>query len=63
MRKLRICYSNSLWTLLNILKHNSASEMFVNLTIMSFGELIRNSIRSFMNRLYSVQRMYYYLLL
>ena len=50
-RKLRISYNNSLRRLLNIPKHNSASEMFVNLNIMSFGELMGNHIYSFMNRL------------
>ena len=49
MRKLRISYNNSLRRLLNIPKHNSASEMFVNLNIKSFGELIRDNIHSFMN--------------
>ena len=47
MRKLRISYNNSLRRLLNIPKHNNASEMFVK----SFGELIRSHIHSFMNRL------------
>ena len=51
MRKLRLSYNNSLRRLLNIPKHNSASEMFVNLNIKSFGELIRNHIYSFINRL------------
>ena len=50
MRKLRISYNNSLRRLLNIPKYNSASEMFVNLNIKSFGELIRNYVHSFMNR-------------
>ena len=44
MRKLRISYNNSL-------KYNIASEMFVNLNVKSFGELIRNYTHSFMNRL------------
>ena len=51
MRKISISYNNSLRRLQNILKYNSASEMFVNLYIKPFGELIRNNIHSFMNRL------------
>ena len=47
MGKLILSYNNSL----NIPKYNSASEMFVNVNIKSFGELIRNYIHSFMNRL------------
>ena len=51
MKRLRIAYNNSLRRLLGIPKHNSASEMFVQLNIKSFGELMRNNIYSFMNRL------------
>ena len=53
MRRLRIVYNNnaSLRRLLSIPKHNSASGMFVELNIKSFGELLRNYIHSFMNRL------------
>ena len=50
MKRLRIAY-NSLRRLLGIPKHNSVSEMFAQLNIKSFGELMRNSIFSFMNRL------------
>ena len=41
MRRLRIACNNSLIRLLGIPKHNSASGMFVQLTIKSFGELLR----------------------
>ena len=53
MRRLRIAYNNnaSLRRLLSIPKHNSASGMFVELNIKPFGELPRNYIHSFMNRL------------
>ena len=51
MRRLRIAYNNSLRRLLDIPKHNSASEMFVLLNIKSFSELLRSYIHSFMNRL------------
>ena len=51
MKRLRIAYNNSLRRLLGIPKHNSASGMFVQLNIKSFGELMRNNIYSFMNRL------------
>ena len=51
MRRLRIAYNNSLRRLLGIPKHNSASGMFVQLKIKSFGELLRSYFHSFMNRL------------
>ena len=53
MKRLRIAYNNSLCRLLGIAIHSSAtaSEMFVQLNIKSFGELMRNNIYSFMNRL------------
>ena len=35
--KLKIAYNNSLRRLLGLPKYNSASEMFVNLRILSFG--------------------------
>ena len=46
MRKLRI--AEDYWVLP---KHNSASEMFVQLNIKSFTELLRSYIHSFINRL------------
>ena len=51
MKRLRIDYNNSHRRLLGIPKHNSASELFVQLNIESFGELMQNHIYSFMNRL------------
>ena len=51
MRKLRIAYNNSLRRLLGIPKYNSASEMFVQLNIKSFGELLRKYLFCFINRL------------
>ena len=38
MKRLRKVYNNSLRRLLGIPKYNSASEMFVQLNIKSFGE-------------------------
>ena len=38
MNKMKIAYNNGLRRLLNLPKYNSASEMFVNLNILSFGE-------------------------
>ena len=38
MKKIKIAYNNSHRRLLSLPKHNSASEMFVNLNILSFGE-------------------------
>ena len=40
-RKLRISYNNSLRRLLNILKHNSVSDLFVNLNFKSLGEFLK----------------------
>ena len=51
MDKLRVSYNNSLRRLLKIPTRNSASQMFVSLNIMSFGELLRKSIYDFMQRL------------
>ena len=48
MRKLRIAYNNSLRRLLGISKYNRASEMFVQLNIKSFGELLRKYVFCFM---------------
>ena len=53
MRRLRIAYNNSLRRLWGIPKPNSASGMFVQLNIKSFGELLSSYIHSFMNRLQS----------
>ena len=39
MKNIKITYNNSLKWLLSLPKHNSASEMFVNLNILSLGEL------------------------
>ena len=41
LTKLKIAYNNSLRRLLGLPKYNSASEMFVNLRIISIGELLR----------------------
>ena len=41
LTKLKIAYNISLRRLLGLPKYNSASEMFVNLGILSFGELLR----------------------
>ena len=45
--KLKIAYNNGLKRLRNLLKYISASEMFVNLNIPSFSELLRKFIFSF----------------
>ena len=50
-RKLRIAYNISLRRLFGIPKYNSASEMFVQLNIKSFGELLRKYVFCFTNRL------------
>ena len=51
MRKLKIAYKNGLRRILNLPKYNSASEMFVNLNIPSFDELLRKFVYSFKSRI------------
>ena len=53
MKNLKVAYNNSLRRLLDLPSHNSASGMFVNLNIPSFGELLRKYVYSFRNRLES----------
>ena len=51
LTKLKIAYNNSLRRLLGLPKYNSASEMFVNLEILSFGELLRKLVFSLETRI------------
>ena len=51
MKKLKIAYNNGLRRLLNLPKYSSASEMFVNLNISSFNELLRKFVFSFKTRI------------
>ena len=51
MKNLKVAYNNSLRRLLGLPSHNSASSMFVNLNIPSFGELLRKYVYNFRNRL------------
>ena len=44
MKNLKVAYNNSLRRLLGLPSHNSASGMFVNLNIPSFGELLRKYV-------------------
>ena len=53
MKNLKVAYNNSLRRLIGLPSHNSASGMFVNLNIPSFGELLRKYVYSFRNRLES----------
>ena len=53
LKKLKTCYNNGLRRLLNIPRRNSASEMFVNLNIPSFDELLRKCVNSFTCRLFN----------
>ena len=46
LTKLKMAYNNSLRRLLGLPKYNSASEIFVNLGILSFGELWRKFVFS-----------------
>ena len=51
MKNLKVAYNNSLRRLLGLPSHNSASSMFVNLNIPSFGQLLRKYVYNFRNRL------------
>ena len=51
LTKLKIAYNNSLRKLLGLPKYNSASEMFVNLRILSFGELLKKIVFSLKTRI------------
>ena len=51
MKKLKIAEDNGLRRLLNWPKYNSASDMFVNLNIPSFRELLRKFVFSFKTRI------------
>ena len=43
--------------LFNLPKHNSVSEMFVNLNIPSFGEFLRKSVFSFKSRIMNLDNL------
>ena len=49
LNKLRVSYNNSYRRLLRLPMRNSASEMFVQCNILSFGKLLRKSIMLFGN--------------
>ena len=51
MKKLKIANNNGLRRLLNLPKCNSASEMFADLNIPSFCELLRKFVFSFKSRI------------
>ena len=51
LTKLKIAYNNSLRRLLGLPKYNSASEMFVNLGILSLSELLRKFVFSLKTRI------------
>ena len=51
MRKLKIASNNGLRRLINLLKYNSASEMFVHLNILSFNEPLGKFVFSFKMRI------------
>ena len=51
LTKLKIAYNNSLRRLLGLPKYNSASEMFLNLGILSFGELLWKFVFSLKTRI------------
>ena len=58
MKNLKIAYNNSLLELLGLPSHKSASGMFVNLNIPSFGELLSKDVYSFRNRLATSDNIY-----
>ena len=51
LKKLKVAYNNSLRRFMGLPWHNSASEMFVNLNIKSFGEMLRCFVYSFRSRI------------
>ena len=51
LSKLKIAFNNSLRRLLSLPKYNSAREMFINLGILSIGELLRKFVFSFKTRI------------
>ena len=51
LTKLKVAYNNSLRRFMGLPWHNSASEMFVNLNIKSFGELLRVFVHGFRSRI------------
>ena len=51
MKNLKVAYNNSLRRLLGLLSHNSASGMFGNSNILSFGELLKKYVHNFRNSL------------
>ena len=53
LSKLCVSYNNSCRRLLRLPMRNSASEMFVQCNILSFGELLRKSIFAFRGRIKS----------
>ena len=51
MKNMKVAYNNRLRRLLGLPSHNSASSMFINLNISSFGELLRKYVYNFRHRL------------
>ena len=51
LTKLKVAYNNSLRRFMGLPWHNSASEMFVNLNIKSFGDLLRVFVHGFRPRI------------
>ena len=51
LTKLKVAYNNSLRRFMGLPWQNSASEMFVNLNIKSFGELLRVFVHGFLSRI------------
>ena len=49
--KLKVAYNNSLRRFMGLPCHNSASEMFVNLNIKSFGEFLQVFVHGFRSRI------------
>ena len=54
LKKLKVAYNNSLRRFMALPWHNSASEMFVNLNIKSFGEMLRCFVYSFSFKDYDI---------
>ena len=50
MKEFKLAYNNGLRRLLNLPKYINASEMFVNINIPSFSEMLRKFVFSFRTR-------------
>ena len=57
LKKLKVAYNNILRQFMGLPWHNSDSEMFVNLNIKSFGEILRCIVYCFRSRIMLVENL------